>query len=336
MNLFDQPHKEKQIKEAKPGDRIMNAFKVLSLQKRTKKNGEPFLALELMDKTGKISGKIWENVDRSISLLKAGEIYKIKGTITEYQSKKEIKIESLNPVGANDRDVDRSDFQERPPFDVEKSYREMMDILKSSVSNPYLIQLIQTFSEKYGGVFKTHYGALKIHHAYAGGLLEHTLSVIKLAITLADMYDLDKEVMAVGALFHDLGKLKETTQDPPVGITREGGLIGHIVLGNEIFLDCQKQVSDFPPDLGMKIQHLIVSHHGEQEFGSPEVPKTKEAFALHIIDMLDSKLNIFQDIIDQTDPAGPFSDFSRLLGRRVYIPENRGDGDQEDGSPESG
>ncbi len=303
------------------GDRVRNAFKILSLNKRTKKNGDSFLALELMDKTGNIQGKIWEKVETYAPMIQAGEIYRINGSITEFMNKIEIKVESVEPVSEDDREINRADFEETPPFDVEKTFQEMMETLNSSITNPFLVQLIHHFSDRYGDPFKGHYGALKIHHAYAGGLLEHTLSVIKLAISVSDFYGLDKEIMVIGALFHDMGKLLEYTRTPTVEITGEGGLIGHIVLSNQIFLEIKKQIKDFPSDLSLKIQHLIVSHHGEREFGSPEVPKTPEAFALHIIDLLDSKLKIFQDTIQQTDVERLFSEYNRVLGRRIYNPK---------------
>jgi len=322
MNLFNE-YQQKLIESLKPGDRIRNVFKVLEIQKRTKKNGEPFLTLELRDPTGKIGAKIWSQVDTHLSMIRAGEFYRFSGTVNEYQNQPQLKIESLNPVAEDDPEVNRSDFEEQAPFDVEKDFQDMLDTLKAAILNPSLIGLIDIFEEKYRQVFQQHYGAQKIHHAYAGGLLEHTHSVIRLAILIADFYRLDRELLAIGALFHDIGKLIEFTCSPAVETTPEGGLIGHIILSNQIFLELQGQVENFPSDLSLQIRHLIVSHHGEKEFGAPEVPKTPEAFVLHMIDLLDSKLKIFQEAIDAADVNSRFSEYHRILGRRLFVPEKK-------------
>ncbi len=322
MNLFNE-YQQKLIEALKPGDRVRNVFKVLEIQKRTKKNGEPFLSLELRDPTGKIGAKIWSQVDTHLSMIRAGEFYRFSGTVNEYQNQPQLKIESLNPVAADDPEVNRSDFEEQAPFDVEKDFQDMTDTLKAAIRNPFLIGLIDIFEKKYRQAFQQHYAAQKIHHAYAGGLLEHTHSVIRLAILIADFYRLDRELLAIGALFHDIGKLIEFTRSPAVETTPEGGLIGHIILSNQIFLELQGQVKNFPPDLSLQIQHLIVSHHGEKEFGAPEVPKTPEAFVLHMIDLLDSKLKIFQEAIDAADANSRFSEYHRILGRRLFVPEKK-------------
>jgi 3'-5' exoribonuclease len=322
MTLFDE-YLSKPVKDLKAGDRIRNVFKVLKIEKRTKKNGEPFLSLELMDPTGKIGAKIWSQVDTYLSLIRAGALYRFSGTVNEYQNQPQLKIDSLNPIAEDDPDVNRSDFDEQAPFDVDGSFAEMMETVKKAVSNPYLIRLADEFETKYGGPFRDHYGAQKIHHAYAGGLLRHTHSTIRLAVMIADFYGLDRELMVIGALFHDIGKLLEFTRTPAVETTPKGGLIGHIILGSQIFLELQAGIDHFPPDLCLQIQHLIVSHHGEREFGAPEVPKTPEAFALHIIDLLDSKLTIFREAIDAADRHSRFSEYNRILGRRLFVPEDK-------------
>lgn len=320
MTLFDE-YRSKPVKDLKAGDRIRNVFKVLKIEKRTKKNGEPFLSLELMDPTGRIGAKIWSQVDTYLSLIRAGELFRFSGSISEYQNQPQLKIESLNPVAEDDPEVNRSDFDEQAPFDVNQAFKEMIETVKAAITSPSLNRLVDEFEGQYGPAFREHYGAQKIHHAYAGGLLKHTHSTIRLALIIADFYGLNRELMAVGALFHDIGKLLEFTRTPAVETTPEGGLIGHIVLGNQIFLELQARIEDFPVDLSLQIRHLIVSHHGEREFGAPEVPKTPEAFALHIIDLLDSKLTIFREAIDAADANSRFSEYNRILGRRLFVPE---------------
>jgi 3'-5' exoribonuclease len=160
---------------------------------------------------------------------------------------------------------------------------------------------------------------MNIHHAYPGGLLKHTAALIKLAVFIADQYNLNKELLVTGALFHDIGKLFEFSVVPSLNITIEGGLVGHIVLGNNILLELASKIKDFPKSTLLQIQHLILSHHGEKEYGSPEVPKTKEAFALHIIDLLDSKMAIFGELQEKSDKKELFSEYAHVLGRRILI-----------------
>jgi 3'-5' exoribonuclease len=283
-----------------------------------------------MDKTGKIEGKVWRNVESTLKMVQSGEIFKIQGLVNEYMNKKEIKIESIAPITSKDQKPNPEDFEEQPAFDTSALFNEMISGLKSNLKNDFLLQLIDRFQKKYQERFKQHYGAQKIHHAYPGGLLEHTYSVVKLAIFIAEQYNLDKDLLMIGALFHDIGKMKEFDIKPSIKTSLEGGLVGHIIIGNQIFLELKNEIDHFPENLSIKIQHLIVSHHGEKEFGSPEVPKIPEAFALHIIDMLDSKLQIFQQITDQTETESIFSEYIHALNRRIHIPKNEPDhGDNE-------
>jgi 3'-5' exoribonuclease len=324
MTLFNQIEKIA-IKDLKVGDRINQYYKILNINKRTKKNGEPFLTLELMDKTGKIEGKIWNNVESTLKMVQPGDIYKIQGLVNQYLNKKEIKVETITTISTNDQQPNPDDFVEQPLFDTSQLFNEMITILKSNLKNDFLLKLIDRFQTKYQKQFEKHYGAQKIHHAYLGGLLEHTHSVVKLAVSIADHYHLDKELLMIGALFHDIGKIKEFDIKPSIGTTLEGGLVGHILIGNQIFLELSNEIDNFPENLSIKIQHLIVSHHGEKEYGSPEVPKIPEAFALHIIDLLDSKLKIFQQVIDQSETENIFSEYIHTLSRRIHIPENEPD-----------
>jgi len=326
MSLFENP-KKISVKDLQIGDRIKQYYKILNVNKRTKKNGEPFLTLEFMDKTGKIEGKIWNNVESYLKLIHPGEIYKIQGMVNEYMNKKEIKIESLQSLSSNDKKPNPEDFVEQPAYDTKKLFSEMINSIKSNLKNEFFLQLIDRFQKKYQEHFKEHYGAQKIHHAYIGGLLEHTNSVIKLAIHIADHYNLDKDLLMIGALFHDIGKIKEFDIKPSVTTTLAGGLVGHIVIGNQIFLELKNEIDKFPEDLSLKIQHLIISHHGEKEFGAPEIPKIPEAYALHIIDLLDSKLQIFHQITEQSDTGNIFSDYIHVLNRRIHLPQKESDSD---------
>jgi 3'-5' exoribonuclease len=312
---------KKKIKELQVGEKAEGYYKLLKIDKRTKKDGGSFLTLELMDNTGKIAAKVWSKADHYFKQLKEGEVYRFHGYINEYMNRKEIKVDAAVELTAADTGYNPEDFQEKAAFDTGQLFDQMTGLLKSNITNPYLTQLVDLFIQEYGETFKSHYGAQKIHHAYMGGLLEHTYSIIKLAIALAEHYSLDRDLLLTGALFHDLGKMYEFKVSPSVQATIEGGLLGHLVIGNSKFLELKGRISDFPEDLSIKIQHLIVSHHGEKEFGSPEVPKIPEAFVLHYLDLMDSKLKILTETIENTETKGHFSDYVNVLARRVFIPQ---------------
>ncbi len=311
---------KKTIKDYKSGEKIDVYLKIQGITKKTKKDGSPYLTLELMDKSGKVSAKIWENADHYFKNLQEGGIYKVSGFVGEYMNQKDIRIDVIRALGPRDTDFDETDFVEKPAFDTRETFDEMIDFMKSHLSNPFLLQLADLFATEHGDKFKNHYGAQKIHHSYIGGLLEHTYSIMKLAVLCSEHYKLDKELVLTGVLFHDIGKVYEFNVNPAVEVTIEGGLLGHLIIGNTKFLELKSRINGFPEDLSCKIQHLIISHHGEKEFGSPEVPKIPEAFLLHILDLLDSKLKIVEEALNNSEVKGLFSDYVQVLGRRLYVP----------------
>ncbi|HLP61832.1 MAG TPA: HD domain-containing protein [Candidatus Deferrimicrobium sp.] len=318
MNLFDNQIK-KFIKDLQVGQQVDAYFKLLAVEKRPKKDGTCFLAIELMDKTGKIPARIWDNAESYLKILKPGTVYRLKGLVNEYMNKKEIKVDNIKTISPSDKDFDPADFIEKCNIDIASLFGQLIETVKLNLSKPYLLQLVDGFCQAYGEKFKNHYGAQKIHHAYLGGLLEHTYSMVKLAISIAGHYSLDKELLVIGTLFHDIGKINEFYITPVPQATMEGGLIGHIVLGNTMFLELKNKIPGFPEELSCKIQHLIISHHGEKEFGSPEVPMIPEAFALHAIDLLDSRIKIMSDAVKNSETGGLFTEYINTLGRRLYI-----------------
>jgi 3'-5' exoribonuclease len=320
MNLFEKPPaKTLFIDSLQSGDTVNCYYRVQEIVKKKTKNGDDFLDLTVMDKTGRMPAKIWNNVGEYYKLIKAGEIYKISGEIKDYKGKKQITISHLRAIAANDMDFNQADYNEAPPFDSAALLEQMFSLLAANLTDPHLLQLVGFFKEEYGPSLLQAYGAQKIHHAFAGGLLQHTFSLLEMALALAPHYGLDKELLLIGALFHDIGKTAEFKTRPALETTLEGGLLGHVIISLTIFINFKNRIVDFPPDLSTRIQHMIVSHHGEKEYGAPEVPKTREAYLLHLLDLLDSRMNIFSEQMKSGDSQKLFSEFNQALGTRILL-----------------
>ncbi len=320
MNLFEKtPTKTQFLQSLQSGENVNWYYRIQEIIKKKTKNDDDFLDLTVMDKTGRMPAKIWNNVSEYYKLIKAGEIYKISGEVKDYKGKKQITVTHLRVIAANDSDFNQADYNEIPPFDSRALLEQTFSLLAANLTNPSLIQLVEFFKEEYGPPLQQAYGAQKIHHAYAGGLLQHTHSVMEMALAIAPRYGLDKELLLIGALFHDIGKTAEFKTQPALETTLEGGLLGHVVISLKIFLKLKNRISDFPADLSTRIQHVIVSHHGEKEYGAPEVPKTPEAYLLHLLDLLDSRMNIFSEQLKSSDGQKLFSEFNQALGTRILL-----------------
>jgi 3'-5' exoribonuclease len=320
MSLFEKPlAKTYFIDSLQSGAKVTWYYRIQEIVKKKTKNGDNFLDLTVMDKTGRMPAKIWNNVDEYFKLIQAGEIYKISGEIKDYKGKKQITVNHLRVIAASDTDINMDDYNETPPFDSAALLAKMFSLLAANLTNPRLLQLVEFFKEEYGPILRQAYGAQKIHHAFAGGLLQHTYSVLEMALALAPHYGLDKELLLIGALFHDIGKTAEFKTQPALETTLEGGLLGHVVISLTIFLNLKKRIVDFPAALSTRIQHLILSHHGEKEYGSPEIPKTPEAYLLHLLDLLDSRMNIFSEQLKSSDGQKLFSEFNQALGTRILL-----------------
>jgi len=326
MNLFDaKPTGGKDrggrpfIADLRVNETVDTYFRVLEVNRKKKKDGGEFLSLTLMDRSGRMAGKIWDGVEKYSALLQPGQVVRIRGEVTEYNQRRELRITGLRRLSESDGDFVEADCSEIAGFDTAAVFADMIRFLEQRWREPHLRELLDRFAAAYGEAFQRHFGAQKIHHAYIGGLLEHTFAVVRLADSVADFYGLDKELLLAGALFHDIGKISEFNVSPAPETTVAGGLLGHIVIGQGMFRELIQGIKDFPERLSVKIQHLILSHHGEKEFGSPEVPRFAESYALHLIDMLDSRLRIFRELRETTPAGKSFSDFHPTLQTRAFV-----------------
>jgi 3'-5' exoribonuclease len=285
------------------------------------RSGKPYLIMTLMDRSGEVAGRLWENADALMDMCEPGNLLQIRAQAQEYRGSLQLKIDSVRQIVKEEADFTL--FLQSSKKNTADMARDLHS-LAISVENLFYKKLLlkffddKTFIEK----FQKAPAAKFMHHAYLGGLLEHTLAVSQLAEMLAGFYPaLNRDLLLTGALLHDIGKTKEFTYDAyPFDYTDKGRLMGHLVLGSEMIQERIKALPGFPEDLSTRLQHLVLSHHGRYEFGSPCLPMMKEAFVLNFLDDLDAKLNFMGRLEEQApEPGYQWSDFQRTLERFLFL-----------------
>ncbi|MGB5231876.1 MAG: HD domain-containing protein [Desulfoprunum sp.] len=309
------------VEQLKEGDRFDDLFLVKSVRLSETKAGKDYLILTVMDRSGELSGPVWDNVEACHKVCRAGEFIRLKGMVQAYRDKPQLKVDSVQEIDRNE--VDLADFVVATTRDPQQMAEELQRLVRS-VKDPFLRKLLNHFF-KSGAIwdrFQMAPAAKGIHHAYAGGLLEHCLSMARLADMLAGHYEgIDRSLLIAGALLHDIGKVDELAME--IGVveyTDRGRLKGHLVIGSEMVAAAAARISDFPPDLLVQVQHLILSHHGRQEFGSPIVPMTVEALLLSFIDDVDAKMNLIEQLRRKMEGgAMQWTEYQRSLERFLYL-----------------
>jgi len=305
------------VKDIKENDLIEGAFLVKSKATGQTRQGSPFLTLTLADKTGRVEAKVWDNVEGISSLFKEGDVVEIIGQVSTYRNQMQIQIQELKRSEAT---LDPAVFLETTSRDTSQMLSELKG-LAARIENRHLRDLVESFLADHGFIsrFKKAPAAKVFHHSYLGGLLEHTLSVSKMAVMAAEHYlDLDGDLLLAGAILHDIGKTEELSFERTIDYSDQGRLLGHIVLGVMMLEKKLNPIKDFPLELAMRLKHLILSHHGEFDFGSPKRPKFLEAFALHLIDDLDAKINGLSRLLKEDRQEGSWTAFSTLFQRYLF------------------
>ncbi|MDR3629695.1 MAG: HD domain-containing protein [Desulfocapsaceae bacterium] len=309
------------IDQLKDGDRFDDLFLVKSARLAETKAGKPYLILTVADRSGEISGPVWDNAQAMAEKCQAGGFIRLSGQVQSYRDKLQLKVDTAERL--EPEEVDPADFVAASTKNVAEM-AEALQLIVRSVQNPFIKKLLGRFFNK-GDLwvaFQSAPAAKGIHHAYVGGLLEHCLSMARLADFLAGHYSgVDRSLLLAGALLHDIGKLKELEAEMGlIEYTPEGRLKGHLVIGSEMVASEAAGIRDFPPETLIQIQHLILSHHGRQEFGSPAVPMTVEAFLLSQIDDMDAKMNLMEQLRRKiTEQGFSWSDYQRPLERYLYL-----------------
>jgi 3'-5' exoribonuclease len=328
--------KEQFVRDVKEGDKVLSFFLVKHKQLeyfRDRTKGQ-FLTLTLSDKTGEVLARVWEGAPELAETFEEGDVVKVLGEVEEYLGRLQVIVDKLR--SAKEDEYELEDFLPHTERDIEEMLA-MVHATVASVENPHLRALLDRFfaDEEFVAAFSRAPAARRIHHAYLGGLLEHTVEVITLCQTVLTLYpQISCDLLMTGALLHDVGKIKEFTYQRDMDYSDEGRLLGHVVLSDQMIAERLAGVPDFPPELALRLRHLVVSHLGRYEWGSPRRPKTLEACALHYVENLDAQVNRFAQIIAaRRDKTKPWTEYDTLLKRYLYAGPEEGELAIEEAGP---
>ena len=306
------------VSELQPNQVVTATFLVQYKDIRQKKTGEPYLSLILGDRTGEIDAKMWDNVSEVMETFDRDDFLKIRGLLQVYQNRLQLTIHKLQKQ--TDTDIDFTDYFPASLRHPDEMFAELMGVI-AAIQNPHLRALLTAMMEdpEISRRYKIAPAAKSIHHAYIGGLIEHVLSLCSLAkMTAAHYPHVDVDLLMTGVVLHDIGKIHELTYDRSFGYSTEGQLLGHIIIALRMVDEKVRLVPGFPPKLRTLVDHLIVSHHGEMDFGSPKVPMFPEALLLHHLDNLDSKMEAMRAFLHKDRHVdGCWTGYNSSLERSV-------------------
>lgn len=305
-------------------ENVEQVYQVTDKQLRTNRNGNLYLQVRLADRSGSVTAMLWNASDQVYAGFENGEYVRIQATTQFYNGALQMiaqRIERVDPTT-----VDEADFETLGSVEVDRMASRLSEMLRG-VKNFHLRCLAECFlmDEAFMAKFTRAPAGVKNHHAYHSGLLEHVLSLMELSAVIAPLYpNLDGELLLLGAFLHDIGKVDELTYERDLGYSDEGQLIGHLVIAVEM-LDAKIQESQslssepFPAQLRLVLKHMILSHHGEYEYGSPKLPMTPEAMALHYLDNMDAKLQLFGTLIEgDANTDSNWTPYQPNLGRKLF------------------
>ncbi|HCO69240.1 3'-5' exoribonuclease YhaM family protein [Mesotoga sp.] len=321
------------VSDLRPGSSVLSVFKVHSKRIQETRDGKKFLLLTLSDKTGAIRAIDWFNAEQNDSALEQGTVVRVSARVVVYEDRQQLNLDSEGIQVLEIGQYDPERFMAVTTKDIPQMYDDLLSLI-NNISDQHIRTLLKEIFEndkKFIEKFIISPAASKVHHAYKGGLLEHTMSVAELCAFFAMKYNesVDKDLLIAGALLHDVGKVYEySVTSSGIDRTNDGELVGHIVMGVEMIGRAISRIQGFPRYLQTEIKHLLLSHHGEMEWGSPVIPKTTEAIVLHMADDLDSKVAQFREIEERefNGSTSSWSNYDRFLNRRVFM-KNRRSGD---------
>ncbi len=309
------------VKDLEPGAEVKSAFIVARKEIRKTRAGAPYLALELMDKSGKVEARMWEGINRYKDAFAEKDYVTVSGRVETYRDQKQVVLNSLRRC--REEDVDVTDFLRVVDTDRAELEGELRQVLEE-VRSHHLRNLLRSFidDEEFMRLFTVAPAAKNYHHPYLGGLLEHTTTTVRICRMVSDLYpEIDRDLLITAATLHDIGKIHELDYGRAIDFTDAGRFLGHLLLSDEMIRERISRLAGFPEDLALRLRHAVLSHHGELEWGSPKRPKTLEAVVLHHVDNLDAKVNSFREIVERASGSeSPWTDMKNLFKRPLYIP----------------
>jgi 3'-5' exoribonuclease len=314
--------KKQYIGSLKAGDKADDIFVLYEKIIAQKKDGSDYLNITLSDRTGRMKGVVWDNVGKIAAGANTGDYVHVRGSVSEYKGALQAVIKNMETVSRDS--VDSSDFLPATARDVDSMIKQLAGV-SDSIREKKLRELFTAFwnDHEFVDKFKKAPAAKKMHHAFTGGLLEHTLSMALLADKIAGHYSgIDRDLLIAGTILHDIGKIREFEYDNKIDYSDEGRLLNHIVIGLGMIDEKIREIEDFPVTLALMLRHMIVSHHGTRDFGSPEPPKTVEAVLLNYIDEIDSKVSGIREFIASGEGGGNWTSYHKILERHFYTGGN--------------
>src|ERR1700730_10283187 len=309
--------KQSFVSNLQDGQTVTTHFLVCVKEIRATRHGKAYLRLELGDATGRVEARMWDAFDQMAASFERDDFVKVQARVENYRNKLQLAIEKIRR--AEESEVDPADFFAHTKENVDELYAKLLEVV-ASVGNPWLRQLLDSIVQDPEVVprLKRAPAAKVMHHAYYGGLLEHVLSLCNLCrLVLSHYPEANSDLLLSGAVLHDVGKLQELSYERSLGYTDEGQLLGHILIEYELLKTTMNAIEGFPPGLKPLVQHMLVSHHGQYEFGSPKLPMFREALMLHYLDDLDSKMAAIRSALDSDQGEGNWPAFGGALERRL-------------------
>jgi 3'-5' exoribonuclease len=295
---------------------ITSSFVVASKQVKAKKNGDPYLAVTLADRTGQLQANMWDNVADSINAFEQDDFVKVKGLVQKYNGRWQLTLHKVRKLG--DAEIDYTDYLPKTSKDIEQLWRTLGEFV-ATMENPWLKQLVNDFmaDEAIATSYKNAPAAKTLHHAYVGGLLDHVVSLFTMCDLASRNYpQVNRDLLFTGAFLHDIGKIHELAYQRSISYTTKGQLLGHMIIELEMLHEKLFGIPGFPDELKILIEHMIISHHGQYDFGSPKLPMFPEALMLHYLDDLDSKMESMRAQFErESEKETAWTSYNPSLGR---------------------
>jgi 3'-5' exoribonuclease len=308
------------VRELPAGDKIIGFYLIAKIEVKPTRTGGQYLEMRLQDASGTMHAKMWEGFEEFAATAKSGEAVKLEAVVDRYRDTPDLKVNRIR-LATEEEVPDTTIFLPRSKITPEEA-REQIEQLIGTVNNEHILRLLHSIfhDEEFVERFLISAAGKLWHHAMIGGLAEHTIGVTRAVECICQYYPLlNKDLCVAGGLLHDIGKIFELSSDTAIDYNAQGRLLGHVFMGADFVERKIKELPDFPDEIRMHVLHIILSHQGDLEYGSPVKPMTPEALAIHYFDELDSRLEAFQRVRNQTPEGQPFSDYVKLMERYFYL-----------------